>query len=67
MTDGEPVADERGVEAHELVRARVRWKDRGASETDPAYETSSTLTPDDVFAELDDSLDADFLSAPRAR
>ncbi len=63
VTDGEPVPGERGVTAAELVRVRVRWKDRGASETDPAYETFASLTPDDVFAELDDVVDADFLWA----
>ena len=45
------------------MQVRVRWKDRGASEEDLAHETASSLTPDDVFLELDPDVDADFLWA----
>ncbi|MCB9591536.1 MAG: von Willebrand factor type A domain-containing protein [Sandaracinaceae bacterium] len=62
-TAGDPVEGERAIEAHELVEVRVRWKDRGATESDPAQETLASLTPDDVFTELFTDSDADFLWA----
>lgn len=58
VLDGEPVDGERTLDASELVRVRVRWKDLDASETDPAYETSASLGPDDLGA-----ADPDFLWA----
>jgi Ca-activated chloride channel family protein len=63
VTEGEPVDGAREIAAHELVQVRVRWKDLGATAEDPAHETSSSLTPDDVFAALDMSVDRDFLWA----
>ncbi|MEZ4340788.1 MAG: von Willebrand factor type A domain-containing protein [Sandaracinaceae bacterium] len=63
VTDGEPVEGERTVAPHELVRVRVRWKDRGATAADLAHETMQSLTPDDVFDELFADTDQDFLWA----
>jgi Ca-activated chloride channel family protein len=46
--DGERVMGDAEIGTDELVQVRVRWKDLGASETDPAYETSASLAPTDV-------------------
>ncbi|HJK94373.1 MAG TPA: von Willebrand factor type A domain-containing protein [Polyangiaceae bacterium LLY-WYZ-15_(1-7)] len=60
VESGEPVEGEREIEAGELVRVKVRWKDLQATAEDPAWETTASLTPDDVAA---DASDDDFLFA----
>lgn len=63
VTSGEPIAGDRVIEPSELVRVRVRWKDRGASAEDPAHETWAALTPEELLTPLDPTADADFLWA----
>jgi hypothetical protein len=46
---GPPVEGVREIDPSELVRVKVRWKDLGALDTDPAHETSASLTPDDIL------------------
>lgn len=60
IADGEPVEGERRIGADELVQVRVRWKELGAGEEDPARETSASLAPADVAASTEDP---DFLWA----
>lgn len=60
VTAGEPIEGERVVEPHELVRVRVRWKDLGAAEEDPAYETWAAITPEELAGPVEDD---DFLWA----
>lgn len=59
---GAPVEGVREIDPTELVRVKVRWKDLGATETDPAYETFASLTPADVLS-ADGTPDQDFLWA----
>jgi len=59
---GPPVEGVRDIDPSELVRVKVRWKDLGALDTDPAHETSASLTPGDVLA-ADAAPDQDLLWA----
>jgi len=44
METGEPVPGQREIESDELVRVKVRYKDVGAHEQDPAHETVTALS-----------------------
>ncbi len=46
--DGDRVTGTAEIGTSELVQVRVRWKDLGASATDPAHETRAALAPADV-------------------
>ncbi|NOY93806.1 MAG: DUF3520 domain-containing protein [Deltaproteobacteria bacterium] len=59
---GPPVEGVREIDPGELLLVKVRWKDLGALDTDPAYETSASLTPGDVLA-ADTAPDPDLLWA----
>lgn len=63
IEDGEPVEGEREIAADELIQVRVRWKDLGAAEEDPAYETAAGLSLEEVKDALDPTLSPDFLWA----
>lgn len=45
---GDPVEGDREIAPDEFIQVRVRWKDLGATESDPAYETAAALYPGDV-------------------
>jgi Ca-activated chloride channel family protein len=45
---GERVEGAAEIDPADFVLVKVRWKDLGASEEDPAHETSATLTPEDI-------------------
>ena len=47
---GDAVDGPREIDPSDFVLVKVRWKDLGATETDPAHETSATLTPADIAA-----------------
>jgi len=55
---GEPVLGEREIDAAELVRVKVRWKEVGATEEDSAHEVAESLRPAEV-AQLADSAERD--------
>jgi Ca-activated chloride channel family protein len=57
--DGEDSTEALAVSGSDWVLVRVRYKQPGAAETDPASEVSKLLQPEDI-AEGYDSLDADF-------
>jgi len=57
--DGEPYTEAVEIAASDFVLVKVRYKDVDATEEDPAYEVSLSLTPDDVSDTYTD-LDADF-------
>lgn len=59
VLDGDAFTDEIGVAGDDWAIVRVRYKNPGAAETDPAYEVTRLLRVEDVSQSYDD-LDADF-------
>jgi Ca-activated chloride channel family protein len=50
---GEPVEGAREIDAESLVLVKVRYKEPGATEEDPATEVQQTLAPGDAAATLE--------------
>ena len=59
---GEPVEGEREIAPSDLVEVRVRWKNVGALDTDPAHEIRESLEPVEL-AGAEPEVEPDFLWA----
>ncbi len=55
IDDGDPFDGQPEVAAEELLRVKVRYKERDAGEEDPAFEVTSSLAPADLRAGLADA------------
>ena len=58
-SEGEAFSGDVEIDPDDLALVKIRYKDRTATEDDPAYEVSASLAPDDV-AEVAGDLDASF-------
>lgn len=57
--DGDPVEGEREIDEQDMILVKVRYKDVDATEEDPAYEVSATMTDAEVESSQDQG-DDDF-------
>jgi Ca-activated chloride channel family protein len=53
VEDGEAVSGEREIAPEDMVLVKVRYKDVGASEQDPAREVTATMTPKEITSSLE--------------